>query len=76
MMRCGDLETSCTNVLLYLQRDGSGPESEYVFDQAFYCRPEGIQVEPGGTDLRHEFAASSTAEASTPSAGAADSKAA
>ena len=40
--RCGDLETSCTDVLLYLQLDGSGPESEYVFDQAFYCRGDRI----------------------------------
>ena len=38
--RCGDLETFCTDVLLYLalysQLIGFGPDSEYVSDQAFY----------------------------------------
>ena len=40
VMRCGDLETSCTDVLLYfaavLQLEGSDPESEYVSGQALY----------------------------------------
>jgi hypothetical protein len=43
---CGDLETSCADVLLYfaavLLLNGSGPESKYVFDQAFYCRGDRI----------------------------------
>jgi hypothetical protein len=33
---CGDLERSCTDVLLYLQLNGSGQEAEYVADQAIY----------------------------------------
>ena len=33
--RCGDLETSSTDVLLYLQLEGSATESECVSDQAF-----------------------------------------
>ena len=45
--RCGDLETSCTDVLLYFAavlaaRWAPAPESEYVFDQAFYCRGDRI----------------------------------
>jgi hypothetical protein len=30
----GDLETSCTDVLLYRQLNGSSSESKYVSDQA------------------------------------------
>jgi hypothetical protein len=37
---CGDLETSCTDVLLYfaavLAAQQTGQESEYVADQAIY----------------------------------------
>ena len=40
--RCGDLETSSTDMLLYLQLNGSSPESEYVSDQAFCCRGDRI----------------------------------
>ena len=36
------VQTSCTDVLLYLQLNGSGPESEYASDQAFYCRGDRI----------------------------------
>ena len=57
--RCGDLETSCTDVLLYLQLDGSGPESEYVFDQAFTVGVTGFEPATSSsrtkraTKLRH-----------------------
>jgi hypothetical protein len=34
--RGGDLETSCTDVLLHLQLEASDPESEHVSDQVFY----------------------------------------
>ena len=39
--RCGDLETACTDELLYFaavlgSSTGSSPESECVSDQAFY----------------------------------------
>ena len=48
--RCGDLERSCTDVLLYfaavLAAQRLQPESEYVSDQAFYCRPEGFKLTP------------------------------
>jgi hypothetical protein len=47
VMRCGDLETACTEVLLYLQLNASSPECEYVSDQAFYCR--------GDSDWLHDI---------------------
>jgi hypothetical protein len=77
--RCGDLERSCTDVLLYfaavLAAQRLQPESEYVSDQAFYCRPEGIQIDPGPTGTRHESAASQDRSASRWSPGTSDHKA-
>jgi hypothetical protein len=44
--RCGDLETSCTDVLLYfaavLAAQRLRFRIQYVSDQAFYCRGDRI----------------------------------
>ena len=39
------LTCRCT-LLRYLQLNDSGPECEYASDQAFYCRPKRIHIEP------------------------------
>ena len=53
------LTCRCT-LLRYLQLNDSGPESEYASDQAFYCRPQRIHIEPRPAEIHRGWANSCT----------------